>query len=73
MVSQDFYNKMTLQMENNLAKYGKQDITKICLVCQEELGEVIHEKLSGDMAKMRIEIIHLAALLPILYDETLKQ
>lgn len=71
MQNQDFYNKVELQKETNLAKHGRQDLRTLSLVCQEELGEVTHELLANDMVKLRIEIVHLAALLPVLYEATL--
>ena len=67
----DFNNKVDLQREANLAKWGRQDIPKLLLVCQEQLGQMTSEYLgNGVTDKFKIEIVHLAAVLPTLYEHT---
>ncbi len=67
----DFNNRVDLQREANLAKWGKQDIPKLLLVCQEQLGQMTSEYLgNGVTDKFRIELVHLAAVLPTLYEQT---
>lgn len=74
MVMTDFQQKVDLQREQNVAKWGKQDIPKLLLVCQEQLGQMTSEYLgNGITEKFRIEVIHLAAVLPAIYQQTIVQ
>lgn len=72
MISPDFIQKVALQKEQNEAKHGKQDIPKLLLVCQGQLGQMTSEHLTnGCTEKFRIEIIHLAAVLPTIYEQAI--
>ena len=68
----DFNNRVDLQQKANEAKHGKQDIPKLLLVCQEQLGQMSSEYLdNGITEKFRIEVIHLAAVLPTIYEQAI--
>lgn len=67
----DFNNKVELQKTANETKWGKQDMSKLLLVCQEQLGQMTSEYLSHGVVteKFRIEVVHLAAVLPVIYEQ----
>lgn len=70
----DFENHVDLQTQQNLAKFGKQDIPTLLFACGEELGEIYHEYLKNPhSSKFRIEVIHLAALLPVIYTASISE
>ncbi len=72
MNTTDFNKKVELQTTANEAKWGKQDIPKLLLVCQEQLGQMTSEHLTnGVTEKFRIEIVHLAAVLPTIYEQAI--
>lgn len=68
----DFYNKVEMQREANVAKHGKQGIPELLLVCQEQLGQMTSEFLTNSASeKFRIEVVHLGAVLPTIYEQAL--
>jgi hypothetical protein len=68
----DFNNKVEMQRKANIAKFGKQDIPQLLLVCQEQLGQMTSEFLTnGTSEKFRIEVVHLAAVLPVIYEQAI--
>lgn len=72
MRNEDFIHKVEMQREANKAKHGEQDIPKLLLVCQEQLGQMTSEHLTnGCTEKFRIEIVHLAAVLPTIYEQAI--
>lgn len=70
MENLDFYRRVDIQRQDNIAKYGTESIEKLLLVCQEQLGQLVGEHLAnGVTPKFRTEIIHLAAVLPTIYEQ----
>jgi len=68
IMRQLFMDKVRTQFAENTKKHGTQDTGKLLQVCQVQLGQITDQYLKhGISDKLRIEIIHLAAVLYNLY------
>ena len=68
-----FEAQVEAQRQKNKDKHGYQDMTRLLLVSQEQLGQMASEFITnGASEKFRIEVVHLAAVLPEIYVEAIK-
>ena len=72
-IREEFERLVEAQRQKNKGKWGYQDMTRLLLVSQEQLGQMASEFISnGASEKFKIEVIHLAAVLPEIYKEAIK-
>jgi len=74
MLDGDFYSRIDEQKSANLKRFGRQDIPTLLIACAEELGEVCHAYLNlGSGSPFELELVHLGALLPVIYDQSISE
>ena len=72
-IREEFERLVEAQRQKNKVKWGYQDMTRLLLVSQEQLGQMASEFISnGAGEKFKIEVVHLAAVLPEIYTEAIK-
>ena len=68
-----YEEKVEAQRLKNKDKWGYQDIQRLLLVSQEQLGQMAAEFVTnGASEKFRFEVIHLGAVLPEIYNEAIQ-
>lgn len=72
-IREEFERLVEAQRQKNKLKWGYQDMPRLLLVCQEQLGQMASEFITnGASEKFKIEVVHLAAVLPEIYKEAIK-